>query len=566
MSGLQTFKSITSDITQILLIHDEISDPETFVTSCNSSTFPIVYKSNSSKADLLVILNQFTSISRLAIACHNSEQQLFLDDETIFSDTNTAFFIDIIKTFGIINLDFLACNTLQYDTWNMLYTKLREFVIVGASDDNTGNIICQADWIMETINQDIKPIYFTDEIFEYQFSLIAFDFSTIANTLDSYSITLSNNRTQYAEGLNLLPPAGVPIISDAVIDNQRITLKIPFNIYYRSSVTDATLTTTVINNVVLDMKGRLFLYNDNTSTNYAIDLCYSSVKFDREISAFLLKKRGEVRYYRNDITNETIFTFRFAISNIASKEAIQIVFTATGFRIECIDTSLKTGTIGLNYINNSGSPYKTSGALFNATTFSNNIMNFTTISESYYIQTTGLNGRTLSYVFNTACFNKGTKILCLNTQLQDEYVEVEHLKTGDFVKTFKHGFRRITKIKIYHITNNPLTFDKCLYRMKKTEDMTDDLILTGWHSILVDDIGEYENEHNKHFYPNETKSIDGKYLLLCSVSREFTKLDNTNQYTVYHFSLDGDGDDDARYGVYANGVLCEIPSTKMMDL
>jgi hypothetical protein len=102
--------------------------------------------------------------------------------------------------------------------------------------------------------------------------------------------------------------------------------------------------------------------------------------------------------------------------------------------------------------------------------------------------------------------------------------------------------------------------------MKKTDDMTDDLILTGWHSILVDDLGEYESEHNKHFYPNETKTIDGKYLLLCSVSREFTKLDNTNQYTVYHFSLDGDGDDDARYGVYANGVLCEIPSTKMMDL
>ena len=171
VTELQTFKAITSDITQILLIHDEISDPETFVNSCNPSTFPIVYNSNSSKADLLVILNQFTSISRLAIACHNSEQQLFLDDETIFSDANIAFFIEIINTFGIVNIDFLACNTLQYDTWNMLYTPLRQVVIVGASNDNTGNIRYQADWIMETTDENIRPIYFTDGIFEYQFLL-----------------------------------------------------------------------------------------------------------------------------------------------------------------------------------------------------------------------------------------------------------------------------------------------------------------------------------------------------------------------------------------------------------
>jgi len=160
--------------------------------------------------------------------------------------------------------------------------------------------------------------------------------------------------------------------------------------------------------------------------------------------------------------------------------------------------------------------------------------------------------------FTFICFHKGTTILCLNAELTDEYIPVESLKVGDLVKTYKHGYRRIAVMLSYHMRNDSTTFGKSLHRMNKTDTMTADLILTGWHSILVDDLGDYEKENTKRF--GEVQIIDGKYLLLCAISRDFTMLEDTDDHSVYHFCLDGDGDENARYGVYANGVLCETPS------
>lgn len=51
----------------VLLIHDEVADYETFVSSANTTTFPIVYSVNSSKADLLALIQEhFTTIQRIA--------------------------------------------------------------------------------------------------------------------------------------------------------------------------------------------------------------------------------------------------------------------------------------------------------------------------------------------------------------------------------------------------------------------------------------------------------------------------------------------------------------------
>jgi hypothetical protein len=165
----------------------------------------------------------------------------------------------------------------------------------------------------------------------------------------------------------------------------------------------------------------------------------------------------------------------------------------------------------------------------------------------------------LTYV----CFNKGTTILCLNSELKDEYVPVERLKVGDLVKSYKHGYRRIAVMLSYHMRNDPTRFGKSLYRMNKNETMTSDLIITGMHSIMVDDLGDYEPENTKRL--GSVKMIDGKYLLLSALSRDFTMLDDKDDHSVYHFCLDGDGDEDARYGVYANGVLCETPSRAMLN-
>ena len=57
-----------------------------------------------------------------------------------------------------------------------------------------------------------------------------------------------------------------------------------------------------------------------------------------------------------------------------------------------------------------------------------------------------------------------------------------------------------------------------------------------------------------------TLMIDDKLLLLAGVSKEFIKLENKKIYTYYHFTLENNGNDEERFGVWANGVLTETPS------
>ena len=110
--------------------------------------------------------------------------------------------------------------------------------------------------------------------------------------------------------------------------------------------------------------------------------------------------------------------------------------------------------------------------------------------------------------------------------------------------------------------NNPEKFIECMYKMEKTDDngLIEDLILTGGHSILVDDLGICKEKNDKIF--GSSLMIDDKYLLLSAVSNDFTKLENTNLYTYYHFTLENNGNDDERFGVWANGLLTEAPSKK----
>ena len=160
------------------------------------------------------------------------------------------------------------------------------------------------------------------------------------------------------------------------------------------------------------------------------------------------------------------------------------------------------------------------------------------------------------------CFNKGTEILCLNKETaEEEYVLIENLKKGDLVKSFNHGYRKIDIILHKNMVNTPSKWHACMFKMKKTESngLTKDLIVTGGHSILVDDLGELK-EINDQMFGGNTPKIDDKYLLLSSVSPDFLQLENHYIYTWYHFTLENDGDDDRRFGVWANGILTETPS------
>jgi len=173
----------------------------------------------------------------------------------------------------------------------------------------------------------------------------------------------------------------------------------------------------------------------------------------------------------------------------------------------------------------------------------------------------------LTFSLEAPCFNEGTEILILKDS-KEEYVPIETLKRGDLVKSYNHGYRKIELIGKNKMKNNPEDFGQCMYRMKKTESngLTQDLMLTGWHSILVDDLGECKEENELYV----TGMIEDKHLLLSSVSKDFEKVESYESFTIYHFCLENDGDDTRRFGVYSNGILSETPSkeiyTKNMNL
>jgi hypothetical protein len=167
---------------------------------------------------------------------------------------------------------------------------------------------------------------------------------------------------------------------------------------------------------------------------------------------------------------------------------------------------------------------------------------------------------------STYCFNKGTKILCMNNQLEDEYINIELLQIGDFVKTYKHGYRKVSKVITGIVINNPKKWNMCMYKMVKTESngLLEDLIVTGGHSLLVDAISDEEQKKYDEMDLTEFSktTIDNKRLLLSCVSDQFTPMQDTDIYTYYHLLLENNNDDEERFGIWANGILTETPNEK----
>ncbi len=94
---------------------------------------------------------------------------------------------------------------------------------------------------------------------------------------------------------------------------------------------------------------------------------------------------------------------------------------------------------------------------------------------------------------NPLCFNRGTKILCLGrSSFEDEYVPIEELRKGDLVKSYRHGYRRIERIGHQTMINNPSTVEHCMYEMTHHDGLTEPLLLTGLHSVLVSRLSKSE--------------------------------------------------------------------------
>jgi len=159
-----------------------------------------------------------------------------------------------------------------------------------------------------------------------------------------------------------------------------------------------------------------------------------------------------------------------------------------------------------------------------------------------------------------ACFNKDSNILT-----NKGYVPVQNLKKGDLVKTINHGYVPIFMIgkkEIYHPAN-PEKIKNQLYRCSTTKylELTEDLILTGCHCILVDNFKDEIQRKKTKEVNNDIYVTDSKLRLPVCVDDNTTIYETPGTYTIYHFALENE-DYYMNYGVFANGLLVETCSKR----
>ena len=191
MSSLNYDKTINSfsEIRNVLFADSAI---ESLSQYSNSSTLVIGYDSFSTTADVLTFLrswNASSKLSRIGFAFHyyRGDSTPFMNQQPLFSDSdllspaaysqNVQFVIDLIREFPLTNLDFLACSTLQSDKWKKYYQMLLSQTggkaLIGASTNNTGNLLYGGDWVMESTMENIRDVYFTTAIENYAHLLVA---------------------------------------------------------------------------------------------------------------------------------------------------------------------------------------------------------------------------------------------------------------------------------------------------------------------------------------------------------------------------------------------------------
>jgi len=158
------------------------------------------------------------------------------------------------------------------------------------------------------------------------------------------------------------------------------------------------------------------------------------------------------------------------------------------------------------------------------------------------------------FTSTAACFNENTTLLTLVND-EEVYKSIKDVKVGDELVTYKHGLKKVTHIDHNTLTNNPDSVSDCMYKLSvsdKYPDLTDDLILLGRHSILVDQLTKKQKRKTMEIHPVD--KIDDKSLLITMFNDDFEVIDSHETFTYYHLVLEPGKDKvDRRYGVYVNG-------------
>jgi hypothetical protein len=150
------------------------------------------------------------------------------------------------------------------------------------------------------------------------------------------------------------------------------------------------------------------------------------------------------------------------------------------------------------------------------------------------------------------CFLESSTILT-----DDGYIPIENIKPGTLVKTFQEGFKRVQYIGS-SIISNPESTDRIQKRLyiltkEKYPELTEDLILTGDHSILVKSLTDNQRELiNKNV--GRVFVTSNRYRLMSFADEKAEPWSKKGDFKVWHLALENT-QDNTNYGIYANGGL-----------
>jgi hypothetical protein len=172
-------------IKNILLIDNTVVQHEQFYNSVKSDTLGIIYNLNSTSSELVNFLKtNFTQIDRIGFVFNNTNimNKTFLDNNNFFINedltsnkysSNVELVLWIISTFNIKNIDYLSCESLKHDNWKNYFNLLNKEsnVIVGASNDMSGNVKYGGDWILESTEEELLESIELEELKELELTL-----------------------------------------------------------------------------------------------------------------------------------------------------------------------------------------------------------------------------------------------------------------------------------------------------------------------------------------------------------------------------------------------------------
>ena len=163
------------------------------------------------------------------------------------------------------------------------------------------------------------------------------------------------------------------------------------------------------------------------------------------------------------------------------------------------------------------------------------------------------------------CFKKDTKILCFINDIE-VYVDIQNIRNGTLVKTLYKGYIPVEMIGKKNIQNpsHNVRVPNRIYKCSKTKypELTEDLFITGHHSILVNELTDEQRKEINEFYQNIYITED-KYRLPCFIDEKSEVADENEDVTIYHIAL-ANKDYYCNYGIYANGLLVETCSLRYL--